>query len=135
MATYETRDDEAAPPSRPRRERAGGVVELVREAIEDVAAEAERALGSEEGLERVRAEVDDDGADDGDDGDDGDDFFEGVARAIERTLWDDGGGKSGGEADEPGERGGGPDEQARAEANPKGGAGAGAGAAKGAAPV
>lgn len=89
METHEPRLDDEAPSSR--RPRGPGVVELVQKKIEEVAAEAEWALGSEEGLEH---EWVDDGEAEGDDDDD-DDFFEDVARAIEQTLWSDEGGDQG----------------------------------------
>jgi hypothetical protein len=64
---------------------APGVVELVRGKLEEVAARAEWALGSEEG----RANAWRDGADDGAEGAEGGDFFEEVARAIEQSLWNE----------------------------------------------
>lgn len=78
METNERREGIGPPPSRP----GPGVVELVRDKLEEVAAKAEWALGSEEGRrEAWLDEADDDGQEE--------DFFEDVARAIEQTLWDD----------------------------------------------
>jgi hypothetical protein len=82
MATHEPRIDDEVPSSR--RARGPGVVELVQKKIEEVAAEAEWALGSEEGLEREWVE----GAE-ADDEEEGEGFFDDVARAIEQTLWSD----------------------------------------------
>jgi hypothetical protein len=84
METQESRTVEGAPPQP--RERGPGVVELVREKIEELAAEAEWTLGSEEGLEHEwvegeTVEEDDEG--------EGEGFFESVAHAIEQTLWSD----------------------------------------------
>jgi hypothetical protein len=84
MATHEPRSNDEVPFSR--RARGPGVVELVQKKIEEVAAEAEWALGSEEGLEHEWVE----GVAAGDDEEEeGEGFLEDVARAIEQTLWDD----------------------------------------------
>ncbi|HEU4406764.1 MAG TPA: hypothetical protein VFS43_15970 [Polyangiaceae bacterium] len=96
MATHEPRIDDEVPSSR--RARGPGVVELVQKKIEEVAAEAEWALGSEEGLEHEWVE----GVAADDDEEEGEGFLEDVARAIEQTLWDDERDeKSGGPASEP----------------------------------
>ncbi len=91
MATHEPRLDDEVLSSR--RARGPGVFELVQKKIEEVAAEAEWALGSNEGLEHEWVEVNE--ADDDDEDEDDEDFFEDVARAIEQTLWSDEDGQRG----------------------------------------
>lgn len=82
MATYKLLTNEQMLSSWHAYVKGAGVVELVKEKLEEVAAEAERALGSEEGREHAWAG----GA--ADECYDGDDFFENVARAIEEALWE-----------------------------------------------
>lgn len=92
MATHEPPFDDEVPSSR--RARGPGVVELMQKKIEEVAAEAEWALGSKEGLEHEWVEGSE-AEDEEDEDDDDEDFFEDVARAIEQTLWSDEDGEQG----------------------------------------
>lgn len=84
MATNQARANEQTSAGRPSYERASGVMEIVREKIDEVATDAEWALGSEEGLEHEW--LDDDLLEDDEEGDDDEGFFQELARALEESL-------------------------------------------------
>jgi hypothetical protein len=90
MATNHARANDPTPQGRPSYERASGVMEIVREKIDEVATEAEWALGSDDASEREWLDddlVEEDTSDDDDDDDDDDDgFFTELARALEESL-------------------------------------------------
>lgn len=85
MATNHARANDPTPQGRPSYERASGVMEIVREKIDQVATEAEWALGSDDASEREWLDddlVEEDTSDDEEEG-----FFTELARALEESLW------------------------------------------------
>jgi hypothetical protein len=86
MAMNHARANDPTPQGRPSYERASGVMEIVREKNDEVATEAEWALGSDDASERERLDDDLVEEDTSDDDDDDEGFFTELARALEESL-------------------------------------------------